>query len=48
MGVISNYSKEALGGGGGARTIIEGVASTGWVSDARVKTTTHFYTSRVW
>ena len=32
-------------GGGGARTIIEGVASTGWVSDARVETTTHFYTS---
>ena len=27
------------GGGGGARTIIEGVASTGWVSDARVETT---------
>ena len=25
---------------GGARTIIEGVASTGWVSDARVETTT--------
>ena len=37
-----------VGGGGGARTIIEGVASTGWVSDARVETTTHFYTSRVW
>ena len=37
-----------LGGGGGARTIIEGVASTGLVSDARVETTTHFYTSRVW
>ena len=36
------------GGGGGGRTIIEGVASTGWVSDARVETTTHFYTSRVW
>ena len=35
-------------GGGGARTIIERVASTGWVSDARVETTTHFYTSRVW
>ena len=35
-------------GGGGARTIIEGVASTGWVSDARVETTTHFYTSKVW
>ena len=43
--LIFNYSKEALGG---ARTIIEGVASTGWVSDARVETTTHFYTSRVW
>ena len=42
-----NYSKEARGGGG-ARTIIEGVASTGWVSDARVETTTHFYTSRLW
>ena len=37
-----------VGGGGGAHTIIEGVASTGWVSDARVETTTHFYTSRVW
>ena len=36
------------GGVGGARTIIEGVASTGWVSHARVETTTHFYTSRVW
>ena len=36
------------GWGGGGRTIIEGVASTGWVSDARVETTTHFYTSRVW
>ena len=36
------------GVGGGGRTIIEGVASTGWVSDARVETTTHFYTSRVW
>ena len=35
-------------GGGGGRTIIEGVASTGWVSDPRVDTTTHFYTSRVW
>ena len=35
-------------GGGGGGTIIEGVASTGWVSDARVETTTHFYTSRVW
>ena len=35
-------------GGGGARTIIEGVASTGLVADARVETTTHFYTSRVW
>ena len=36
------------GEGGGARTIIEGVASTGRVVDARVVTTTHFYTSRVW
>ena len=36
------------GWGAGARTIIEGVANTGWVSDARVETTTHFYTSRVW
>ena len=36
------------GGGGAARTIIEGVASTGWVSDARVETTTHFYNTRVW
>ena len=35
-------------GGGGAGTSIEAVASTGWVSDARVETTTHFYTSRVW
>ena len=35
-------------GWGGGGTIIEGVASTGWVSDARVETTTHFYTSRVW
>ena len=35
-------------GGGGPRTIIEGVASIGLVSDARVETTTHFYTSRVW
>ena len=37
-----------VGWGVGGRTIIEGVASTGWVSDARVETTTHFYTSRVW
>ena len=36
------------GGGGGARTIIEGVASSGRVSDIRVETTTHLYTSRVW
>ena len=46
--LVSNPCPWWGGGGGGARTIIEGVASTGWVSDARVETTTHFYTSRVW
>ena len=45
---LSERDGVGWGGGGGARTIIEGVASTGWVSDARVETTTHFYTSRVW
>ena len=45
---LSRRDGVGWGGGGGARTIIEGVASTGWVSDARVETTTHFYTSRVW